>query len=155
MFVLLLCILIFSSEGLRMLETLETKKDIVQPKAPIQMTPGPLQQVVSKFWTIQTKVKIKTLRMLPRGFLQKIFEVFAFRGFPTFRQQPQHNSAFRPFGSLFQESRQRNRLESGPLWTCRVHRRQLHRGYPIVLPCPKAILCPLYYFYTSTFLSLF
>ena len=51
-----------------------------------------------------------------------------------------------------QESRQRNRIVRGPLWMCRVHRRQLHRGYPIVLPYPRAILCGLSYSYTSTFL---
>ena len=37
---------------------------------------------------------------------------------------------------LMQESRQRNGIERGPLWTCRVHRRHLHKGYPIVLPYP-------------------
>ena len=48
----------------------------------------------------------------------------------------------------------RRKIERGPLWTCRVHRRQLHRGYPIVLPYPRAILCGLSYSYTSTFLFL-
>ena len=33
------------------------------------------------------------------------------------------------------------RQSAGLLWTCRVHRRQLHRVYPIVLLNPKAILC--------------
>ena len=51
-----------------------------------------------------------------------------------------------------QEFRQRNGTEHGPLWTCRVHRRHLHRSYPIVLPYPKAILCGLSYSYPSTFL---
>ena len=46
----------------------------------------------------------------------------------------------------------RRKIERGPLWTCRVHRRQLHRGYPIVLPYPRAIICGLSYSYTSTFL---
>ena len=45
----------------------------------------------------------------------------------------------------------RRKIERGPLWTCRVHRRQLHRSYPIFLPYPKAILCGLSYSYTSTF----
>ena len=31
-----------------------------------------------------------------------------------------------------QESRQRNRIVNQPLWTCRVHRKQFHKGYPIV-----------------------
>ena len=34
----------------------------------------------------------------------------------------------------------------------RVHTRQLHRGYPIVLPYPRAIVCGLSYSNTSTFL---
>ena len=46
----------------------------------------------------------------------------------------------------------RRKIERGPLWTCRVHRRQLHRGYPIILPYPKAILGGLSHSYTSTFL---
>ena len=46
----------------------------------------------------------------------------------------------------------RRKIERGPLWTCRVHRRHLHRGYPIVLPYPRAILYGLSYSYTSTFL---
>ena len=47
----------------------------------------------------------------------------------------------------------RRKIESGPLRTCRVHRRHLHRGYPIVLPYPRAILCGLSHSYTSTFLG--
>ena len=47
----------------------------------------------------------------------------------------------------------RRKIERGPLWTCRVHRRQLHRGYPIFLPYPKAIIYGLSHSYTSTFLS--
>ena len=47
----------------------------------------------------------------------------------------------------------RRKIERGPLWTCRVHRRQLHKGYPIVLPYPKAIVGGLSHSYTSTFLG--
>jgi len=51
--------------------------------------------------------------------------------------------------SKIQESRQRNGIER----KCRVHRRHLHKRYPIVLPYPRAILCGLSYSCTSTFLS--
>ena len=47
----------------------------------------------------------------------------------------------------------RRKIERGPLWTCRVHRRQLHRGYPIFLPYPRAMVGGLSHFYTSTFLN--
>merc|ERR1711978_555284 len=37
----------------------------------------------------------------------------------------------------------RRKIERGPLRTCRVHRRQLHRGYPMRRKYPKAMLCAL------------
>ena len=37
----------------------------------------------------------------------------------------------------------RRKIERGPLWTCRVHRRQLHRGYPMRRKYPRAMLCAL------------
>ena len=37
----------------------------------------------------------------------------------------------------------RRKIERGPLRTCRVHRRHLHRSYPIFLPYPRAMLCAL------------
>ena len=37
----------------------------------------------------------------------------------------------------------RKKIERGPLRTCRVHRRQLHRGYPMRRKYPRAMLCAL------------
>ena len=37
----------------------------------------------------------------------------------------------------------RRKIERGPLRTCRVHRRQLHRGYPMRRKYPRAMLCAL------------
>ena len=48
----------------------------------------------------------------------------------------------------------RRKIERGPLRTCIVHRRHLHRSYPIFLPYPRPILSGLSHSYTSTFLRL-
>ena len=46
----------------------------------------------------------------------------------------------------------RRKTDRELLWTCSFHRRHFHRGYPIVLPYPRAILGILSHSYTSTFL---
>ena len=85
------------------------------------------------------------------GGLLKVSRYFFANDATTFLQNPIDNHShklvlkFSKFCDRQHDTKllRRRKIERGPLRTCRVHRRHLHRGYPIFLPYPRAMLCAL------------
>ena len=93
-----------------------------------------------------TLIKLHVFKPFLHGFIMSGLLMRCFSGFAgSTRTRPALGLWSRLARSVvcFTKLLGRRKKERGPLRTCRVHRRHLHRGYPNFLPYPTAMLCAL------------